>query len=173
MHSEKLSDIKKELATLSSSEIISFCLKLAKYKKDNKEFLSYLIYDSSDSQAYITKVKDNLEKDFLNLNNHEYYSLKSLRKILRAINRYAKFTSSKEAETELLCWFCNNCLNHVNLNSSYKPLKNLYFRQLVKIKNLLGKLHEDLQFDYQQEFNLLIEKSRQLIKRFDKNEFGL
>ena len=48
MKPASLSLLKRELENLSAKEVQELCLKLAKYKKDNKELLSYLIFDSGD-----------------------------------------------------------------------------------------------------------------------------
>lgn len=172
MQAEKLSDIKKELNNLSTSELISICLRLAKYKKENKELLSYLLYDAEDPVLYSQKIKTSLQNEFIDLKKHYYYSAKSLRKILRTINRHAKYTSSKQAEIELLIWFSDNFLIYADIKSSHKPLIALFTRQLEKIKAIIPKLHEDLQFDYKEEFYTLLDKAT-AIKGFNKRDYEL
>ena len=148
MKPEKLSDIKKELSSRTIQELTEICLRIAKYKKENKELLNYLLFDSSDPLAYTEQVKLFLIEDFKALQNHYYYSTKSLRKIIRLMNRYAKYTGSKQVEIELSLWFCSNFLLYADLRSSHKPLQALLIRQLEKISKILPKLHEDLQYDY-------------------------
>ena len=159
MKPEKLSDIKKELSGHTVQELTEICLRIAKYKKENKELLNYLLFDSTDPLSYAEQVKSFLSEDFKLLQKHYYHSTKSLRKIIRLMNRYAKYTASKQVEIELALWFCNNYLLHVDLRSSHKPLQGLLIRQLEKISKLLPKLHEDLQFDYQSEFEELLHKA--------------
>lgn len=159
MKPEKLADLKKELSQRSVPELTELCLRMVKYKKENKELLNYLLYDASDPMAYAEKVKIFLEDDFKNLQKHYYYSTKSLRKILRLLNKYAKYTLSSEVELELLLWFCRNFLEYTDPKTSHKPLQSLLIRQLLKIKSLIPKLHEDLQFDYQQELEQLLQKA--------------
>lgn len=139
------------------------CLRLAKYKKDNKELLNYLLFDADNPLQYAEQVKQFLEEDFKTLQKHYYYSTKSLRKILRLLNRHAKYTASKEVEIELLIWFCNNFLKYADTRSKHKPLLGLFLRQLQKIQALIPRLHDDLAFDYQQEYDLLINEARQKI----------
>ena len=169
MKPEKLTTIKKELNGLSVQQLTEICLRLAKYKKDNKELLNYLIYDASDPIAYAGQVKVFLEEDFKTLPRPYYQSSKTLRKILRIMNRHAKYTVSKQVELELLIWFCNSFLTYGDTATSHKPLQALIIRQLDKIKGLLPKLHEDLQFDYTQEFENLIEQSSGKIRWISKN----
>lgn len=168
MKLEKLSNIKKELSGKSVQELTDLCLRLAKYKKENKELLNYLLFDSEEPLQYAEQVKSFLEDDFKTLQKHYYYSTKSLRKILRLINRHAKYTASKEVEIELLIWFCYNFLKYADTRSSHKPLQALLTRQLEKIQGLFPKLHEDLAFDYRQEYDLLIEEAGKKIKEFGK-----
>jgi hypothetical protein len=156
MKPEKLTVIKKELNGLSVQQLTDICLRLAKYKKDNKELLNFLLFDADDPLKYAGQVKHHLEADFLSLPKHYYQSSKALRKILRLMNRHAKYTASKQVEIELLLWFCSNFIKYADIGTSHKPLQALFIRQLDKIKSLLTKLHEDLQFDYQQEFEILI-----------------
>jgi hypothetical protein len=168
MKPEKLSDLKKELAGLSVHELMDICLRLAKYKKENKELLTYLLFDSQDPMQYAEQVKLFLLEDFKTMQKHYYYSTKSMRKIMRLINRYAKYTGSKEVETELALWFCSNFLKFADLKTSHKPLQGLLTRQFDKIIKLIPKLHEDLQFDYRKEFEIIVinasEKTRWVYK---------
>ena len=80
---------------------------------------------------------------------------KSVRKILRLITKYCKFIGSKPAEIDLLISFCYNYIQYTDRRTSYKPLRLILKRQLEKIRSLIGKLHEDLQFDYTNDYNLL------------------
>lgn len=156
MKPEKLGDIKKELLSRSVQELTDICLRLAKYKKENKELLNYLLYDATEPLEYSNQVKLFLEEEFKNLQKHYYYSTKSLRKIIRLINRHAKYTASKQVELELALWFCDNFLLYADLRTSHKPLQGLLTRQFEKISKLIPKLHEDLQFDYKKEFETLL-----------------
>ena len=123
---------------------MELCLHLAKYKKENKELLSYLLFDAADEQL-------------LNLNrNSLYLAKKTLRKILRTTNKYIRYSGVKRTEVDLLIYFCKK------LKTSDVPMHecvahtNLYQRQIQKIKKALSTLHEDLQYDYQEELEPLI-----------------
>ncbi|MBC7743670.1 MAG: hypothetical protein H7096_01050 [Flavobacterium sp.] len=160
MKPEKLTVIKRELSGLSVEQLTDLCLRLAKYKKESKELLNYLLFDSDDPLAYAEKVKSYLEEDFKVLPRPYYQSSKSLRKILRILNRHAKFTSSKQVEMELLLWFCRCFVQYADTQTRHKPLQALFLRQIDKMQGILKKLHEDLEFDYKKEFdNLLLQAS--------------
>jgi len=171
MKPEKLSDLKKELAGLSVQQLMDICLRLAKYKKDNKELLTYLLFDATDPMEYAERVKSFLLEDFKGMQKHYYYSTKSMRKIIRLINRYAKYTGSREVETELAIWFCINFLKYADLRTSHKPLQSLLTRQFDKIIKLLPKLHEDLQFDYQKEFETIVINAAEQTRWVNKNQY--
>ncbi|MDF3077683.1 MAG: hypothetical protein K0S09_1572 [Sphingobacteriaceae bacterium] len=161
-----LREIKKELGHLNQTQLAEICLRLAKYKKENKELLSYLLYNADDPLAYVDEIKSSLEPDFKDLPRGYYASTKTLRKILRTLNRHAKYTANKEAELELLIWFCKNFLAYADVRTSHKPLQNLFNRQIEKILKIIPKLHEDLQFDYQQEVDKLIQEARLSMRGF-------
>lgn len=171
MKPEKLSDLKKILSQQSNIQLTDICLRLAKYKKENKELLSYLLFDAHAPMNYAEQVKNLLNSEFESLQKHYYYCSKSLRKIIRLMNRYAKYTGSKQVEIELSIWFCTNYLHYVDLNTKHKALQLLLNRQLDKILKLMDKLHEDLQFDYQQEFESLILKAERKTSWINKNEY--
>ena len=168
MKPEKLVNIKKELSGRSVQELTDVCLRLAKYKKENKELLNYLLFDSNDPLQYAEQVKEFLQEDFQTLQKHYYYSTKSLRKILRLLNRHARYTASKEVEIELLLGFCSNFLTYADTRSSHKPLQAIFIRQLDKIQSIIPRLHEDLAFDYQQEYSVILEDAANKIRGFSK-----
>src|SRR5689334_18847821 len=90
-----LQSIKKELQHLSSNELAELCLRLSKYKKENKELLSYLLFESDNEAGYIEGVKQEMDELFAEMNNHYYYQAKNLRKILRLVTKHSKFMASK------------------------------------------------------------------------------
>lgn len=150
-----LQDIKKEIQHLSGLQAADLCLRLARYKKENKELLAYLLFEASNEAAFIEQVKAEVGFMFSQLPSQSYLATKSIRKILRLISKYTKFIASKPAEIELLLSFCSNYLQYTQKLTSYKPIRVILVRTLEKIRTLIAKLHEDLQFDYTQEYNTL------------------
>jgi hypothetical protein len=156
MKAASISDIKQELNNIEPAKLLELCLRLSKYKKDNKELLNYLLFEAHDEQAYIRNVKTEIEEDFKEINQSNlYFAKKSLRKILRNTAKHIRYTASKQAEVELLLHFCNT-LRHSGIpikNST--ALVNLYQFQLKKIAKIIATMHEDLQYDYLKELDKL------------------
>jgi hypothetical protein len=157
MKAASISDIKQELTNVPPAKLLELCLRLAKYKKDNKELLNYLLFEANDEQAYITNVKTEMEEAFAEINKSNlYFAKKSLRKILRNTAKHIRYTASKQAEVELLLHFCYT-LKHSGIPiKNTTVLHNLYQYQLKKAEKVIATLHEDLQYDYLKELDVLI-----------------
>ncbi len=146
-----LSDIRKELQHLDSDALQAFCLRLARYKKENKELLGYLLFDAHDEQGYIQHVKEQIEILFEEISDRNLYLTKKiLRKILRYTNRQIKYSGVPQTELELRIHFCEKITAAKIPLSPGTVLYNLYQQQIKKINSVLAKLPEDLQADYTQ-----------------------
>jgi len=156
MEVASISRIKKELANIPPEEVQAMMLRLAKYKKENKELLSYLLFDAWNETEYIRQVKKEIELEFGNLNHSSFYlAKKTIRKVLRTTKKYIRFSGKKETEIELLLHFCQQ-LKDSKLNyESSKVVFNLYLNQVKRIHKVIGMLHEDLQFDYREALEAL------------------
>jgi hypothetical protein len=168
-----LQDIKKEIQHLRTEQVAELCLRLARYKKENKELLAYLLFEAANETVFLEKVKAEAGFMFSQLPVHSYNAAKSMRKILRLLSKYTKFIGSKEAEIDLLMNFCTNYINYTDRKVSYKPLRLILVRQVIKVKALIGKLHEDLQFDHSQEFNAMLEEGEKKFSWFYKHDYVL
>jgi hypothetical protein len=149
MKAASLAEIKQELQSLSAKEITELCVRLARYKKENKELLAYLLFQSNNEEAYVMQVKEMIDEIFKDVNTRNLYlAKKTLRKILRIVNKHIKYTSSKQTEVELLIHFCLLLKNSGIVLRKNKALNNMYLHQLKKIKAALSALHEDIQYDF-------------------------
>ncbi len=150
MKAVSLREIKQELNTLSTSEIQELCLRLSRFKKENKELLTYLLFESSDEAGYIASVKTYIDDEFELINTKSYFYIrKSVRKILKNIKKYVRYSQNKETEVELLLYFCQK-LKGFSPSIKYSvQLQNSYERQLVLAKKIISTLHEDLRYDYE------------------------
>jgi hypothetical protein len=143
-----LNELKKELTHLDSKELLSCCVRLAKFKKENKELLTFILFEENDLNGYIENLRKEITAYFEELNHSNvYYLKKSLRKILRYANKHIKFAGSKQVEAEILIYFCNSVIDFsVPLHKS-RQLSKMYAAQLDKIDLSLSTLHPDLQYD--------------------------
>jgi len=150
MKAATVKELKQELGNRSQKELVEFCLRLSKFKKENKELLTYLLYEESNEVAYIQSVKREIEQEFKGINRTSYYFIKkSVRKILRNTKKYIRYSKKKETEVELLIYFC---LELKKMKPSIKRnmvLQNIFNRQIETIKKAISTLHEDLQYDYE------------------------
>jgi hypothetical protein len=149
MKAAATTEIKQALKPLSQAKLVELCLRLARFKKENKELLSFLLFEADDLQAYIEGVEEEVRLLFLEINSsHLYYAKKSLSKILRIINKHVRYTGSRVAEVELLLFFCQQLQQSGIAYRKSAALKKMYESRLQKIKAAIGLLHPDLQYDY-------------------------
>ena len=157
MKAASISEIKNELGDLPPARLAALCLQLAKYKKDNKELLSYLLFEEHDLAGYIENVKKEIDLQFAEINiSHLYFAKKSLRKILRITGKHIRYTGSRQAEAELLIYFCQQLKKSGIRYDTSTVLTNLYNAQLKKIKAAIAGFHEDEQYDYLKEIKNLV-----------------
>ena len=156
MKPASVNKIKEELSLRSHGELLELCLQLSKFKKENKELLSYLLYDAADEPAYIESVKDEITSQFKLINTSSYYYIKkSVRKILRMVKKYIRYSKKKETEVELMLYFCTRLKKmHPTMEKS-TALHNIFKQQIEAIKKAIATLHADLQYDYELELEEL------------------
>lgn len=142
-------EIKQQLQHSSKEELIKLCLRLARFKKENKELLDYLLFQSHDLDGYITMVKAEITDGFEEVNTSSVFlAKKTIRKILRNAKKYIRYTGSEVAEAEILMHYLT-LFKAVKLPwRKTKVLNNIYEAQLKKIEGAIKAMHEDLQFDY-------------------------
>lgn len=157
MKAASLSDIKRELKELPAEQLAELCIRLIKFKKDNKELLTYLLFEAQDEQAYINAIKNDINEQFAEINTSNiYYVKKSLRKILHITSKFIKYSGHKQTEVELLVYYCLKFKELELPLHRHLALYNLYYRQVQKIKKSLKTLHEDIQHDYKSAVDDLI-----------------
>jgi hypothetical protein len=152
MKAATINELKQELNNSTPSQLVELCLRLARFKKENKELLTYLLFEAHDTAAYIQSVKNEIDLQYEQMNkSNVYFIKKTLRKILRTISKYTRYSGLPSVEIELLIYFCS-AMKALDLNIEKNAvLFNLYHNQLKKINKTLATLHEDLQYDYKRE----------------------
>lgn len=158
MKASTVNELKKELQHLEAKELVELCSRLARFKKENKELLTYLLFEAHDEAGYIKSVKAEIDFQFSEIprGNSLYLQKKSVRKILRGTNKYIRYSGSKTTEVELLLHYCTQLkASGIRIQDS-TALSNLFQGQLKKIEKTLVSLHEDLQYDYRKELERLM-----------------
>ena len=148
--------LRKEIKFRSKEELEALCLRLARFKKENKELLTYLLFEADHEESYVAEVKEYISAQFSEINTSKfYYVKKSIRKILRDTKKFIRYSPVKETEVALLLHFCDTMIHFSKSIKRSKTMMALYERQLLLIEKKIEGLHEDLQHDYISELNEL------------------
>jgi len=149
MKAVTIKEISQELLNLSPKELRDLCLRLARFKKENKELLTYLLFESSDEALYAESVKKEIDLEFEQVNKKSYYFIKKgLRRILLNTRKYIRYSRNKKTEIDLLIYYCSKLKKFTPSINRNAALRSLYLRQIDTIREKLSSLHEDLQYDY-------------------------
>ncbi|AEE50235.1 hypothetical protein [Haliscomenobacter hydrossis] len=156
MKAASVKDLKKELQQRSAFDLVALCLRLSKFKKENKELLSYLLFEADDENAFIRRIQEEMAEQFSSINTKSsLFIKKGVAKILRSVKTTIRYSSKKETEVELLLYFCAQMKEIRPSIKRNTVLQNLYERQLERIRKVVPLLHEDLQHDYTVELERL------------------
>lgn len=156
MKSANIREIKKELKELPPNQVMELCLRLCRFKKENKELLTYLLFEAHDEVAYIDSVKEEIDERFEQVNRKSpYYVRKTFRSILSSTRKHIRYSGNKETEVELLLYFCSRLKDFKPDIRQHKRQMNLFLRLKEQIEKKISLLHEDLQFDYRRELEKL------------------
>ena len=152
MKASTISELKKELKLHHPEEVIEYCIRLAKHKKENKELLTYLLFEAGNENSYIESVKDEIDAQFKSLNKTNIYLIKkTVRKVLTTTTKYIRYSGNKQTEVELLIHFCKRLRDKGVPIKRSRILQGIYGRQIIRISKAMETLHEDLQFDYSED----------------------
>jgi len=156
MKAVTVKEISQELLNLSPKELRDLCLRLARFKKENKELMTYLLFESSNEASYVENVKKEIDLQFEQVNRKSYYFIKKgLRRILLNTRKYIRYSRNKKTEIDLLIHYCSKLKKFTPSIQRNAALRNLYLRQTGTIREKLSSLHEDLQYDYGLELKAL------------------
>ncbi len=157
MKTATIKEIRTGLEELSPSGLKELCLRLSRFKKENKELLTYILFESSDEGNYVEGVKTEIDKMFAEINSSSFYFIKkSARKILKYIKTRIRYSQNKETEVELLIYFCGKLLSFKPSIKDNTALANLLERQINSIRKSISSLHRDLRYDYELELGNML-----------------
>ena len=159
MKSTTLNDIKKEINQLSAKELAELFLLLAKFKKENKEYLSYLLFESHNKRALLEEIKVEIKGMVLDFNGNyfRYDFKKKLRKLKAFLSKYNKFLNDKAMSIEMHLYLCQVLKEYDYPYIKYGIPDVFFGQQIKKINTLLKGLHEDLRYDYGRQLEVLLD----------------
>lgn len=156
-----LKEIKTALSLMENEELVTLCLRTAKFKKDNKELINYILFESGDEANYIESAKEEMKEQMSAINTSNLYlAKKTVRKVLRLTQKYMKYSETKTTKIELLIAFCKLLKSTGLPLTPNTVLGNIDSRQMLLLGKLINDLHEDLQYDYHEVINDLLLTSR-------------
>ena len=160
MEAASVAELKKALLKLDQDQLLHACLRLVRFKKDNKELLTYLLFLSENEGAYVRYLCDEIDEQFLcTPNAHK----KTLRKIIRWMDKCLRFSGIKETEVEVRLHFCEALKASRTPYWRSKVTMNMFTGQLRKIGKASEKFHDDVKMEIQQQIEAL-QKSASLGK---------
>jgi uncharacterized FlaG/YvyC family protein len=149
--------IKAELKQLPPKQVLDLLLRLSRFKKENKELLSYLLFEAGDEQGYVQQVKAEVDEQFIQLKETGFYLYKKqIRKIQRLINKPVKYMGSKTSTAELYLHMANKIQEQKKTIYNRGFLEKIVQQYISKINRLLPSIDDDLQHDISQQLRKLI-----------------
>ena len=154
MKAASVKEIKSALENVSPKELLDICIRLIKFKKENKELATYILFDETDEPGYVANVKASLDLLFDDVHKtNVYFAKKTLRKIVRVANKFIKYSNNATTEVEVLLFVAEK-MRKINLEMSKSTaVENIYLGLNKKINKAIMLLHEDLQYDYMRQLN--------------------
>lgn len=154
MKAASVKEIKSALENLTTPELVDLCLRLVKFRKENKELATYVLMEETDEPAYVISVRENLDLLFGDVHKtNPYYAKKTLRKIVREANKFIRYSNQESTGVDILLFVAERMRPlYLGMKKS-AALENIYLGVVKKIKKLTAGLHEDLQYDYLRQLN--------------------
>jgi len=158
MEKTSLSEIRKELSFIPREELVAICLRMARFKKENKEHLAYLLFQKDEAE-FIAEINEEITDTLADIHwMNTLQAKKALQKTLRNISKNKKFSLSKIYEMEAMLHFIRTMMEKEIPHSSSAYLHQFYSKQVVKLPKILGSLNEEIQTDYRDEVEALTKK---------------
>ena len=158
MDTASIKQLKDTLSTLGREELTGLLLRMVKFKKENKELLTFLLFEAGDLDAYVYEISLEIKDEFENYRlKTAYYKRKGCRRILRILKKYIKYAADKEVEVRLLLAYVSMVAESKTFITD-RVIQKIAFRQLLLAEKSIVKLHEDLQYEYKLELEELIRR---------------
>ena len=145
MQAASIAELKKALVKLDQGELLDAVLRLARFKKDNKELLTYLLFMSHDENGFANYLCREIDEHFnATPNMHK----KTMRKVIRWMNKCVRFSGNKETEAQVRTHFCRALKNSKTPFQKHKVMTTMHTGQHKKIDQALAKLHDDIRAEF-------------------------
>lgn len=148
MYTAGVREIRQELEAQSPKELINIIQRLARFKKENKELLTFLLFEAHDLDGHLAAVREELLTSMLDIQPERIYlAKKTVRKALRIANKHIRLIGSKAAEAEIRLHVCR-LLQQSGLPIERNPvLLRIFQTQMRTARKAIDTLHEDLQWE--------------------------
>ena len=150
MKAATISQLKKELVKLDHGDLLDVCVRMAKFKVESKELLTYLLMKADDEIGYANDLCSEIDQQ---LNTPGRIHKKTLRKVVRWMDKSLRFSGDKETELQVRIHFCRRIKDKRISFGNCRVSANMYATQLKKIDKVIDKVHPDLQFDFNQQMS--------------------
>ena len=152
MKAASIAELKKALVRLEHGELLEACLRLVRFKKDNKELLTYLLFMAHDEQAFAEYLCSEIDEHFL---NKPSLHKKTVRSIIRWTNKVLRFTKVNDTEVQVRLHFCRRLRDSETPLRRSRVLFNMYQGQLKKVSKIIEKMHDDVRREIETEISEL------------------
>jgi hypothetical protein len=139
MKAASIAELKKALLQLDQGELLDACLRLARFKKDNKELLTYVLFLAENEQGFANYLCGEIDEQFLTTPNAHK---KTLRKTIRWMNKCLRFSGNKETELQVRAHFCRALKTSDTPFRKNKVMTNMYLGQIKKIHKVIESCDE-------------------------------
>ena len=130
MKTATIGELKKEMQSLTHSELVTLCIRLARFKAENKELLNYLVFEQHDTLNYAASVKAHITGELLTIAAQKPHTAKkSIRRVGRLVGKHIRIAGSKRVEAELLIHFCRKLRESKFTFDARSPLHKFYMIQ--------------------------------------------
>jgi hypothetical protein len=148
-----LQDIKNEIKELPPKRLAELCVALAKFRKENKEYLGYLLFDEATREDYVREVISEVTSAVMDIERTQtpYFTKKNLRRIQRLITRHCRFMADPVPTAEVHIAFVKAIAESSIPFRKHLQLSNIYHQELRKVRAAIDGMHEDLRGDFEKE----------------------
>ena len=158
MQAASINTIKNELKQLPPKQVLDLLLRLARFKKENKELLTWLLFESHDEVGYIEDIKSGITDELGQIDGLPAYQYKKqFRKIQRKINKPIKYTGSKTAAVELYMHMINMIVAKKKTIFIRAFLDKALQQYISKVEKILPGMVSDIASDVSRRLQLLKE----------------